>query len=595
MFSVPSKPCLFVKGVAETVQARHEFDFVAFAHGTPLVSAVISGVAPKTYSLTPNHDTLSAFLQDHKMLDDDGYVIPGKSILITGESLSSYDYATLFMAFLRGFWLNASNPVGYEFDEANALQYQGLITFVSRSERGPAAPRIAPDFKWRGAPPILTTKEMHALRLQRKYNWLDFVYEFLEANVARSTDQVPANVNSNKTTEEYMTKYYADSLDHLTTGNSNQETALLCAAYSAFVAGSGFEIDPKIAEDALIQEAPLTREGRAGWPLFSASGVEMSLHAMIDTPENAAFFKHWLVMHNFAAASPPTIQHSIALLFKLGIARHQIGTFDQIGISPTGDKVVLADNRFDVVLGAKVISREDDVLRSCVGGVSQIMPGMPEYGKGMHFKTVGGEPINAIDVGLGGWGAVVKNEHQEPRTVGKILNGTNSHSHAVDWASNFALYTLLLSVALVLCPDDSPVETVAGFYDRTLPAAAAFKAEVAGFEPVWRELQEKLLLLRLCKELAGGDATKYRSYTDQVFTRATRDNFLDQVHDADPHRADTYAIALDSLPTFDPPTLAQYERRFSVFTRPQLNAMWDSMFEASIASAENEAEGMMNA
>jgi len=595
-FSAPRKPCLVVKRAGETAQARHQFDFVIFANGTPLVSPVCPDVAPKTYSLTPNHDTLSAFLQHHGILDEDGYVIPGKSILITGKSLSSYDYATLLMAFLHGFRLNESNPVGYEFDEAKALQYKGLITFVSRSERGPAPPRIAPDIQWRGATPILTTKGMHTLRLQRTYNWLDPAYEFLEADVARSTGQVPARVNSSKTAEEYMSKYYADSLDHLMTGNSNQETALLCAGYMAFVVGSGFETDnPEIAEGALIQEAPFTREGRAGWPLFSASGVEMSLHAMMDTPENAVFFKHWLQMHHFAAASPPIIQHSIALLFKSGIAQHQNSTFDQIGIMPAGDKVVLADSLFDVALAPKVISREDDVLRSCVRQVREIMSGTPEYGKGMHFKTVNGKPINAIDVGLGGWGTVAQNKHQEPRTVGKILNGTNSHHAAADWASNFALQTLLLSVALVVCPNDSPIKTIAGFYDQTLPAAAVFKAEVASFKPVWREVQEKLLFLRLCKELAGSNAAKYRTYTDQIFTRATRNSFLNQVHNDDPHHAETYAIALNSLPKFDPPTLTQYERRFSCFTRPQLNAMWDHMFNAFLASAENEDEEMMNA
>ncbi|KAJ3486484.1 hypothetical protein NLG97_g6605 [Lecanicillium saksenae] len=584
-FSVPTRPCVIVRGPKAAADARHEFDLVAFAHGTPLVSPVSSDAAPMTYSLTPNHSSLGSFLQNHGMLDGDGYVIPGKSILITGESLSAYDYATILMPFLRGFCLDESNPVGYDFSEASAAQYRCLITFISRSECGPAPPRIVSDLKWRGAAPILTTREMHALRLQRRYNWLDPANEFLEANVARSTNQVPSGVTCDQTSEEYMAKYYADSLDHLTGGGSSQETALLCAGYLAFMNGSGFETDPDTAEAALIRDAPFTRHGRAGWPFFSASGVEMSSDDMIDTPENSAFFRHWRRMHNFAAASPAVLQHSVALLFQRGIARHQVATFDMIGLSSARNQITLADRRFDVALAPKVISREADVLRSSsVGGVKQIIPGMPDYGKGMHLRSADGVPISAFDFGLGGWGLVTQNGQQELRTVGKVLNGTNSHGAAADWASSFALYSVLLSVALAVRPNVSPIHTVSQVYEQTLPDPDVFDAEVASFKPVWREVQEKLLFLRLCKDLAGCDAAKYSDYTEQIFTRATRDNFLYQLGHVDPERAAAHAADLDCLPQFEPPTIAQHDQRFRCFTKPQLDDMWDRMFRAIVTS-----------
>lgn len=573
----PLKPRLLVskEGGAPT---SHEFDFVTLAHGTPLVSPVSIEVAANAYSLTPNHDTLEEYLQSKGLLDADGYIIPGKSIAITGVSLGAYDYATLLLPFLRGFRLSDSNPAGFEFDPTVADQYPGLLTFISRSLRGPAPPRHAHNQTWKGTTSLLSTEDMHALRLHRNSDWLSPAYELLRASVAASVGKLPNELEIDRTVSEYMEFYATENDGYLANGNAISETGLLRAGFVAFSTGSGLEVDPEYAERSLVTKAPLTRAGRLGWPMFSSSGSEISQPTKMESAENAAFYRSWDQLHHYISASPVILQNAVASLFHYGIATHQSATFDQIGLTLASHKITLAGREFDGLLAPKAISREaDPVLASLEGKVKEVCEGVPDYRKGMHVQTIDGKPIHLFEAGMGGWGRSIRDGDGLKHIVGEQWNDTNNYHAAGVFGINHALLTIILSLAATIAPNDSPLETVEAFYEETFPPLQDFRSEIRSFEGVWRNIQEKLVFVKLCVELAAGNPATFASSIEHASTADRRNAFISGQELA---LRTVYANKIEKLTNFDPPRFpSHFEKRFTAYTTSQLEAITDNMFK----------------
>jgi hypothetical protein len=362
-------------------------------------------------------------------------------------SLSYYDYASLLVAFFPGI-KDSTDPV--KFIKEHADKYEGLITVISRSVRPPAPPRTGLDANWRGSGSLFfSARDMHALRLQRNSNWLPAAYEFLEAHIARTMKKVPAHVKARDSIEEYMESYHEDSEKYIEKSRFI-ETDLLRAGYVAFSVGTGITENVDKAEEALLQDAPLTRNGRLGLPMFTASGFEMSSLENYDTDANSEFFKSWDEQLLFNYASPVPIQNVMATLFTSGIAVFEKGLFEDIGISP-GGKVTFNNKEFDALLAPRSISRTGDfILRATKEKVKEVVSGAPDYGKGGYFQTLSGDPINAFDAGMGGSGLKVpsKTPRAPTRTAGVRWDGvTNNHYASAVFATNLAYNTLAMPTA----------------------------------------------------------------------------------------------------------------------------------------------------
>ncbi|KAK3827501.1 MAG: hypothetical protein J3Q66DRAFT_320425 [Benniella sp.] len=575
-FSNRTRPRLVVSWVGESSRRSYDFDFVSFAHGTPLSSPLKPNVASKAYSLTPNHDTLREYLRECGVLDDKLQLIPGKKIACTGLSLSFYDYATLLLAFLPGFQLDNS-PTGFTFHGSHAAEYKDLLTVISRADRGPAPPRTGLDMNWRGGGRFFfSARDMHVLRLQRHSNWLPIAYEFLEAHIGRSLHKVPRQVNSHRTIAEYMTSYRDDNHMYLNKEGIT-ETDLLRAGYHAFGFGTGIAVDVDDAEEKLLQEAPITRNGRFGLPMMTASGFEMSSpDSHNSTQENIEFFKRWEDLRLFLSASPVVIHNTVAEMFTTGIATHQKGKFDEIDISPTTGKVIFQGQEFDALLAPMLMKRENDpILNLTRRFVKEVVPGVPEYGKGGFFKTKDGKPINAFDGGMGGWGTTLPSNG---RTVGARWHGlTTSHLSATEYSTQHAYHTLALAIALCLHPDESPIETVTDVFHATLPEPKEFDDEVNSFRSDWEDLQDRHFFLRLAARLAGDNAERYYGISNHIFSKDTRDRFIRQLRGQEKAVYDTLKREFVRK-EYDPPTCQQYEARFAGYTTPQYEAILHEIF-----------------
>ncbi|KAF9925568.1 hypothetical protein FBU30_004681 [Linnemannia zychae] len=604
-FADPLKPGLLVKHVGSSDSGQeYVFDFVSFAHGTPLISVLNPDVAPKAYSHTPNHDTLREYLRKCGVLDANNKIIPGKNIACTGLGLSFYDYASLLLAFLPGIE-NSSDPV--DFIKSIADKYPGLITAISRSGR-PAPPRTVLESDWCGKKPsFFSAQEMHALRLQKDANWLPIAYEFLEAHIAWEKQTVPSKVKFRTSTTKYMESYLEDNTKYLE-GDRTTESGLLRAGYTAFTIGTGLETNIEQAEETLIGKAPHTRKGRLGLPMFSASGYEMSSVRNFDTDENTKFFKYWEDQILFNYASPVPIQNIMATLFTSGIARHQKGTFDQIGILRDEDKMTfkLEDSTFDALLAPKRIDRSGDpILEAVKRKVKEIKLVttnestlqsledicIPDYGKGGYFQTPGIEgedpkPINAFDAGMGGGGTKVGS-----RTAGAQWNGlTNNHYASAVFATQHAYHTLALAIAYCQHTSKSPIEVVTKIYNDILPNKNLFEGEVNSFSDDWNELREKQIFLRIAKKHAGINADLYKDFIDNISTNEKREACLSK------HRIAKSNCDYDEVGLMEgeyrPPTCEEYEKRFADYTKVQYKEILNAIFNRTLLSEGPRGDAM---
>ena len=566
-FSDPQKPQLIVRKVGEQSEQAFIFDMVIHAQGTAVKSAVSEELAAKTYSDLPNHEAVKTFLTRNDMLDSAGNLKPGKRIVISGESLSALDFHGLLLAFLPCFVRDQSNA-GYHVDKTLASKYQGAFTFVSRGSGRPAPPRLAHTENWRGIEnPILTTTEMHALRLVPGRDWATIAWKCLKFNIADTLGKLPSQINADLgSSRAYMDALLPQTEDYLDNPDTLTEAGLVRSALVSFFHGRGFENDPEQAEKDLEDVVPITRLGRGVWGMVASAGVEMSEEGMSGTPASKTFFQSRDMIRWHAAASPAHIQYSLNLLYQAGVAVHQSGNFNDFAL--VDDGVALRNERYNVLFAPKVISRDADTVVASLGDQVQKQGGVPVFVKGRYYKTAAGRLINAIDTGVGGWGipsAGGAGGMSEERWSGDIVDFGSANL----WAK-LAANQVLMQAFLKANNSNSTIHDVD---KRVLPSEDDYEDENKRLEPVWKGFRQKLACIEVCEKLAGNDRVKHRKMATQILATGTRQVFIKE------HRSQVTA-AEKKMGEFATLTLERYEGRFPDFTTYQLDEMWKLILPA---------------
>lgn len=161
--SNPQQPRFIVQKVGTEDVRTEIFDFVHLANGTPLTPVLTVNDLSMLTDI-PNHDSVKNFLSVNNIIAE-GQIRPNSRIQVVGFSLSAYDYIPLI---LRHTPLLEPTQSGYTINEGKAKDYQGLLTFVSRSGV-PIAPRIISKFN-PNRTPIVTTEEVHVLLMQKDFD-----------------------------------------------------------------------------------------------------------------------------------------------------------------------------------------------------------------------------------------------------------------------------------------------------------------------------------------------------------------------------------------------------------------------------------------
>ncbi|KAJ7086200.1 hypothetical protein C8R44DRAFT_893656 [Mycena epipterygia] len=566
----PQRPKLKVRKVGTTdVPHEEEFDFVHLAHGTPwaLPPGVVPG--PTVSSAIPNQDTIGQFLAANDLLLENGRIKSGAHIGITGLSLSAYDYVPLVLRYTS---LVEPTETGYTIRPENAVYYQGLLTFISR-DGVPAPPRLhARHFANR--PPILgTSEELHALQLQKHFDWLSFWTVFVDANIARFLGKLPKDLRYRQTMDVKARMVdYARQTEAYRRGEQAEVGLRRTGLWLAF-GGQGFYVDPADADKAeldLVKKAPLTRKDRAGFLLRRGSLADITSTAYVVVQSNKAFVDAYTILHSCVTASPPAIQYLVARMFELGVATHAAGDF----------KDVVPTLHSDVLLAPNLLDRSNDAVFMSLGNtVKEVVQGQPEYAKGRFLRTPDGELVHAIDMGMGGKGTHVARlaGSGEESIIGMRWPDTNFLDAGVDGAASLAPMTVLLS-SIAAQGDKHPAESLLKCYhEEVLPSKRDFEKEIGQFKSVWKEVHEKHAFLVLCEEVAG-NALEYLECTDKVFASDSREKLVGGWERAKQHAAatDKYRGAVKNIRAFDPPSMEMYFERFVDLSPSEVQKCWDA-------------------
>ncbi|EIW79881.1 hypothetical protein CONPUDRAFT_166564, partial [Coniophora puteana RWD-64-598 SS2] len=182
-FTLPTKPKLLVCRNGDREAKLYSFDFVHLANGTTWKVPVSESVAPKAFSETPSLESIGRFLSQQGLLDEHRLLRPNTKLRmgITGMSLSAYDPVAIILQYTKMIY---TTDRGYEIDEDVASQYQGLLTFISRSKGKVAPPRHRFTRAWPGKKvpdnqSFMDTYQAHAMFLQKNFDWLSFARELL--------------------------------------------------------------------------------------------------------------------------------------------------------------------------------------------------------------------------------------------------------------------------------------------------------------------------------------------------------------------------------------------------------------------------------
>ncbi|KJZ68618.1 hypothetical protein HIM_11988 [Hirsutella minnesotensis 3608] len=221
-------------------------------------------------------------------------------------------------------------------------------------------------------------------------------------------------------------------------------------------------------------------------------------------------------------SAPVPLHNALATMFELGVARHVVGSRDDVRKNSKGTALVLDHHHFHACFAPKAISNDaNPVFVSLRGQVKEIVDGQPIYGKGNYLQTPEGKPIHAFDTGIGGHGVIADDIHGNKSLYGRQWIYTEHLPHAIDDAQTGAMKILVVSV-LLANGYTQPIETMLDLYKRRLPSDTEFAEETAQFEPDWNEVLDIDAFLTLCETLAGDDKTAYAKYFDKGFSAKTR-------------------------------------------------------------------------
>ncbi|KAK6517909.1 hypothetical protein TWF506_005084 [Arthrobotrys conoides] len=129
--SDPTHPVLTIEDVKTgEVETGIVYDLVIKCSGTTFEVPISGAIEENGFAGIPNSGQVEEYLETQKILDNEGYIIPGKSIFIGGIGLSAFDFIGIILAKTK---IVKFDPKTKEFtiNKAEAAWNRNLMTFFS--------------------------------------------------------------------------------------------------------------------------------------------------------------------------------------------------------------------------------------------------------------------------------------------------------------------------------------------------------------------------------------------------------------------------------------------------------------------------------
>ena len=566
--SAPLRPKVSVENRGSRSTGSIDADLVRLNTGTPTASPLgeaQADVSRHAYIGPMSLEKLKPLLERKGLLDDNGRIKPGTRVLTGGTGLSLYDQLLLLDRAMGLTEVDDGSPLGYRVSESAKENHRGSILIASRTPGKWVSPNHALSVAWnQHLDPVSNAREQHALFL---HNQGEEVYgawqDICVATIAAATGRAPSEVrDEGASTEALLARQQQENLRHLEAPGSDADKTMYGARRQAYLStkvGMGLERDFRKAAVTMGEAAPLTFAGRAG--LLMLRG-QMSAITDPDSPisENNEKLMEVFTSRMQDAASSPVPIHALAhALVEAGIARHTTGSYEDIGVDESGQRLCFSDSNgqrseHDFFLVSPTFQREaNPVERSLAGQVAPLDPKTPSAGRLGPNRTLSRQddvPLSIESYGMSGFG-VRRNERS---TVGFYFPDLIHKASCARLAADLA-YKRLAEQHLAAAGSLDPVGDVDAMYREVYAdVEEAYRAEVETFRGDYQEAMQKAAFLKSVEGRAS-DPSEFRELYEAA---------------GDPERrrelgGDAYLQALQEIPAFNPPGSKAYFGRFVDF------------------------------
>ncbi|KAF3106234.1 hypothetical protein TWF103_006342 [Orbilia oligospora] len=488
--SDPTHPVLTIENVktGET-ETGLVYDLVIKCSGTTFEVPITGEIQENGFSGIPNSAQVAEYLENQKMLDNEGYIIPGKSIFIGGIGLSAFDFVGIILAKTK---IVKFDPDTKEFtiDEAEAKRNRNLVTFFSRTEGIFGACRHVNDAVKYLDSELITPEMILSLTLQNDLDTYPTFFELARilAAASCSSRRMPSQIEESMSTIEHMDRMATEN--EVLDKNSEilTETGLFRKWMWSFIFTHTMGPQPLQQRAALVEK--YNHIVRHGWHNWRSMSYDIS-HKPQNEANDTGYLRHChyrRIALNYIAGAPFEIHLLITRLYKLGVISWMQGAYEDLTWSKEARMFNLKGQRADGLIASRRLTAKNDKLGSRILEQAHTPAGEPVWHKGRLLKNKVGEYLHVFELGFTGHG--------------KQWFDTNANEGAYQLMPIITNMAIIIE-SLISKGVEKPLNELMELHNAVLPKDEEFDAQAKQLEEPHRNLTHLILYARLIEKVYG--------------------------------------------------------------------------------------------
>ncbi|KAK6519670.1 hypothetical protein TWF281_003491 [Arthrobotrys megalospora] len=518
--SDPAHPSLTILNVetGET-QTGLVYDLVVKCTGTTFDIPVSGEIKDNAFTGVPNANLVTGYLEQQKMLDSEGKIIPGKRLLIGGTGLSAFDFIGLIATRTKLVTFNPETKV-FKIDEEEAQRHQNLITLFSRTDGMFGAPRHLPESVANLGSDLIDSEMIVSLGLQKNADTYPTFLELariLTASACRKRRR-PSQIGKSVSTIEQMDHMAAENEVLARNPDAMTEAALFRKWIWCFVFTQTMGPEQGQQRAALEKKHNhLTRTGD-GWRNFRTLSYDIShrLEGEVGDEKHKRHCHARRIAWNYKAACPAEVHTLITRLYKLGVVSWIQGAYEDIVWASETNKFELKGRKVDGLIAPRRMSPKSDRLSDRILEQAKSPAiGEPLFEKGRFLKNAAGEYIHVMELGFAGHGS----QWFDTTAAGGAYQ-------LMPVAAN----TSIILEALISKGVEKPVNELLELYNATIPSdrESEFNEQIKLMEEPHRNVTHMILYARLVEKVFG---KRFAEKMRQGKTMAAREQVMSLIAD----------------------------------------------------------------
>ncbi|CAG8951625.1 hypothetical protein HYFRA_00005425 [Hymenoscyphus fraxineus] len=474
--SNPQKPVLTIKG-STGLDEDLQYDMIFKTTGTTSLSPVTGTVAVNAFTGIPGPKAIFEYLEKRNLMDS-GLIKPGTKILIGGSSLSAFDPVGILLT--RTGIVSLDSKGGWTINKERSSQYQGLITFFSRTDGDAIRPRHLIDFERASdrleQAALFTPEMLLSLQVQEGLDQYHTSLSIGRLITAVYFEKLPQDIEPGRTTADLIT--YMSNENNRWAAEVDREAPQLSELgvfRESFLGVVDLALGLKPAEkrDDLESRFPLVfREIGARYNAMSFNQTHDSSTRKISLEDSQSWRSEVRLFSSFITASPFPVHHLFTHLTEIGVIKWEQGDYNDVSWSDKTQLFEVDGNTGNALFAAWILTGKADLLSQKIFAKLKHVPGDRIYDKGRFLRASHG-PCHLMEHGIIGHGMF-----HEGRFLNAQWNDTNDLEAAQETIPRFVA-AIRMFEDMLANRIPNPVVHLMELYEKTLPSKRQFSEQTA--------------------------------------------------------------------------------------------------------------------